>query len=33
MKSMTGYGKAFAEKEGRKIVVELKAVNLSLIHI
>ena len=27
MKSMTGYGKAFAEKEGRKIVVELKAVN------
>ena len=26
MKSMTGYGKAFAEKEGRKIVVELKAV-------
>ena len=27
MKSMTGYGRAFAEKEGRKIVVELKAVN------
>ena len=27
MKSMTGYGRAFAEKEGRKIVVEPKAVN------
>lgn len=27
MKSMTGYGRASAEKEGRKIVIELKAVN------
>lgn len=27
MKSMTGYGKASAEKEGRKIVIELKSVN------
>ncbi len=27
MKSMTGFGKASAEKEGRKVTIELKAVN------
>ena len=27
MNSMTGYGKGFAEADGRKITVEMKSVN------